>query len=152
MRQSLQVSVDDLWGQHLTCSQKVTSTFTCSDFLKSPKDKSWRLSLQPVFHFQQSSGCLDVTPWFNELILWRFISVPFWCLCRWSVLFCCLVPAAGQYTPAQTLPGLAGHLGQRACDQRHGCRQPEVADGSWTRRHVVLHYHLQPGGPPLSQH
>lgn len=62
------------------------------------------------------------------------------------------VPPAGQHAAAQTLPGLAGHLGRRARDRRHGCRQQEVADGGRARRHVVVHHHLHPRGPPLSQH
>lgn len=59
---------------------------------------------------------------------------------------CCSlsVPPTGEHTPAQTLSGLAGHLGQGARDQRHGRRQPQVADGRRTRRPAVLHHHLQP--------
>lgn len=144
-------------GSPLTSRWKTTASWRSSACLSSTPTR-WSTSAS------QKTTCTGTQHW-HELIRWALktrhnlhTSQTLLCLsggtwiCSWLALSTCLsVPPTGQHWSAQTLSGLAGRLGQGERDRQHGCRHPQVADGRWQRGSAVLHHHLQPRGPPLSQ-
>lgn len=137
-------------GSPLTSRWKTTASWRSSACSSSTPTR-WFTSAS------QRTTCTDTRRW-RGLTRWALPTLPpsgpsaHASGGTWLVLSASLsVPPTGPHWPAQTLPGLAGHLGRATRDPQHGCRHPQVADGRRAGGPAVLHHHLRARGPPLSQ-